>query len=147
METYWSLALMDLEEAQFLHQQKRWRTSIFFYQQFVEKGAKSLLEKVDSEHILLKRTHNPQLVLGAIDNSYSYNEIGEKSAYFNKFYINSRYPGDTYVEVVEEAVNRGLEIALELKIFFEEQHSLLKSYEDELKDSLSFHNIKNKAKE
>ena len=54
MGTFWELALEDYEQAVFCKDAGRNKFAVFHFQQFAEKGAKALLEKIDPAHKNLK---------------------------------------------------------------------------------------------
>jgi len=124
MSEFRRIALQDLEEALFNMQHKRYRSAVFFFQQFAEKSAKALLEKKDSESRLLK-SHAAESILAAYDEQHKVSDLGDKARYLTSFYFNTRYPGDNYAEVVEEQVIKAHKFAMELDDYFVSELELL----------------------
>ena len=121
METYWSIALDDYEQAELCAQLKRNKFAVFHYQQFAEKAAKFLLHKKDPRHKELK-SHKVEEIIIAYDALMEFNDITNKARYLTSFYFNTRYPGDNYVsEITDMQVEHAKKCADELKLFFEKE--------------------------
>ena len=125
MKGYREIALLDLEEALFNLSNNRYRPAVFFFQQFAEKSAKALLEKIDPFHKLLK-SHVIELILEAYDDAHKISDLGDKARYLTSFYFNARYPGDNYSEITEGQANRAKLFAGELEDYFKAE---LQAYE------------------
>ena len=130
MGNYRDIALLDLDEANFNFENKRYRPAVFFFQQFAEKSAKALLEKKDPEHKQLK-SHAVEKILEAYDEAHKTGEIGDKARYLTGFYFDTRYPGDNFAEITEAQAIRAKEFSEDLNVYFKaELEALIKSAND-----------------
>ena len=127
MNGYRDISLKDLDEGNFSLENKRYRSAVFFYQQYAEKSAKALLEKIEPEHKLLK-SHSVEKILEAYDEGHKISEIGDKARYLTGFYFDTRYPGDNYTEITAAQAARAKEFAEALEEYFAaELETLLKA--------------------
>jgi len=108
---------MDLEDATFCLDNKKYRLAVFHFQQFAEKSAKALLEKKDPEHKQLK-SHAVENILEAYDEAHATSQIGDKARYLTSFYFNTRYPGDNFKEITETQAKRAKQFAEDLDAYF-----------------------------
>ena len=130
MGNYRDIALLDLDEANFNFENKRYRPAVFFFQQFAEKSAKALLEKKDPEHKQLK-SHAVEKILEAYDDTHKTSEIGDKARYLTGFYFDTRYPGDNFSEITEAQAIRAKKFSEDLNVYFKaELEALIKSAND-----------------
>ena len=130
MGGYRCIALLDLEEANFNFENKRYRPAVFFFQQFAEKSAKALLEKKDPEHKQLK-SHAIEKILEAYDEAHKISETGDKARYLTGFYFDTRYPGDNFTEITEAQAIRAKEFSNDLNVYFKaELEALAKTSND-----------------
>jgi len=121
METYWGIALEDYENAIFAKDASKNKMAVFYFQQFAEKGAKALLEKIDPEHTFLK-SHRVENILAAYDKNHRCGELSDKARYLTSFYFDTRYPGDNYVAVIDDIqMECALRYANALKEYFENE--------------------------
>lgn len=128
MKTYLDIALEDLKDARKCSENKQWRMAIFAYQQFAEKGAKSLLERINPNSKLLN-SHNVASVLESYNTAHVCSYEGDCARYFTNFYIKTRYPVDDYIEVIEEYIERAEENAQVLYEFYKKEHEKLDKLE------------------
>ena len=117
MSGYRHIALLDLDDANFNFENKRYRTAVFHFQQFAEKSAKALLQKKDPEHRQLK-SHAVEKILEAYDEEHKTSEIGDKARYLTGFYFDSRYPGDNFTGISEAQAKRAKKFSEDLDAYF-----------------------------
>ena len=117
MSDYRKIALLDLEEAIFSYNNKRYRSAAFFFQQFAEKSAKALLHKKDPEHRQLK-SHAVEKILEAYDEAHKVSEIGDKARYLTGFNFIVRNPGDDFMEVSKAQAERAKNFSEDLDLYF-----------------------------
>ena len=130
MGSYRDISLLDLDEAMFNLENKRYRPAVFFFQQFAEKSAKALLEKKDPEHRQLK-SHAVEKILEAYDDVHKTSEIGDKARYLTGFYFDTRYPGDNFTEITKTQAIRAKAFSDDLNVYFKaELEALIKSAND-----------------
>jgi HEPN domain-containing protein len=117
MNNYWIVAQNDLQEALFNMEHEHFRSAVYYFQQFAEKGAKSLLEKRDPHHIQMS-SHNVEYILAAYDAVHKTSDISDKARYLTSFYYNTRYPGDNYTDVEKPQAHKAHEFALVLHEYY-----------------------------
>ena len=117
MSGYRDISLKDWEEAMFCFENNRYRSAVFFFQQFAEKSAKALLEKKDPAHKQLK-SHMVEKILEAYDEAHKVSVIGDKARYLTGFYFDTRYPGDNYADITEAQAQKAKAVAAELEMYF-----------------------------
>ena len=69
MGTFWNIAQEDYEQALFCKSAGKNKYAVYHFQQFAEKGAKALLEKIDPEHKNLK-SHRVETVISSYDSKH-----------------------------------------------------------------------------
>ncbi|MCL2404404.1 MAG: HEPN domain-containing protein [Defluviitaleaceae bacterium] len=124
MADYRSIALLDLDDAIFTYENKRYRTAVFHFHQFAEKSAKALLVKKYPEHKLLK-SHAVEKILESYDEAHTTSEIGDKARYLTGFYFNTRYPGDNFTEITEAQAKKAKQLCEELEKYFVSELEML----------------------
>jgi len=121
MGTFWDIALEDYEQALFCKNAGKNKYAVYHFQQFAEKGSKALLEKIDPEHRNLK-SHRVETVIASYDNTHRSGELSDKARYLTSFYFDTRYPGDNYVEDIDDLqLENALLYANILKKYYEEE--------------------------
>jgi len=118
MATYWKIAKDDWDEAIFNMEHGRHRSAVFYFQQFAEKGAKTLLEKKDSLHNALK-SHRVDTILTAYNQHFAVGDFKDMALYLSSFYFDTRYPGDNYSDVIEIQVVQAYKYAKKLRQYYE----------------------------
>ena len=118
MSTYRSVSQQDFQEAELVLKHRIYRTAVYLFQQFAEKGAKSLLEKKDPTHKSM-RSHRVEDILAAYDEAHKISGLSDMARYLTSFYFNTRYPGDNYSDVTEAQAQKAHQSALELKKYFD----------------------------
>jgi len=127
MGTYWSIALEDYEQALFCRDSGKNKYAVYHFQQFAEKGAKALLEKIDPEHKNLKSLR-AETVIASYDNKHRSGDLSDKARYLTSFYFDTRYPGDNYVDDIDDTqVENALLYADILKGYYEKELKKLES--------------------
>jgi len=126
MYGYREIALLDLEDATFSFEHKRYRSSAFFYHQSAENSAKALLEKKYPQHEQLK-SHAVHKILEAYDEVHMTSDLGDKGRYLNDFCFINFHPNDTYVVVSESQVRKAKNFAEDLEIYFKQELEILAS--------------------
>ena len=101
MGTFWEIALEDYEQAVFCKNAGKNKYAVYHFQQFAEKGAKALLEKIDPEHKNLK-SHRVETIIASYDNKHRSGELSDKARYLTSFYYDTRYPGDNYADIIDD---------------------------------------------
>ena len=129
MSDYRSIALLDLDDAIFCYENKKYRMAVFHFQQFAEKSAKALLEKKDPVHRQLK-SHTVENILEAYDETHKVSEIGDKARYLTSFYFTTRYPGDNFAEISEAQAVRAKKFSEDLDVYFKSELETLKKISD-----------------
>ena len=135
MASYKEISAQDFEEAEFSMKHGRYRPAVYYFQQFAEKGAKSLLEKRDPSHKAM-RSHIAEDILAAYDEEHKVSDISDKARYLTGFYFNTRYPGDNYMEVSEAQAKKAYKFAIELRKYFEAEMTKLEEEVDSVKIEL-----------
>jgi len=119
MGTFWDIALEDYEQAIFCKNAGKNKYAVYHFQQFAEKGAKALLEKIDPDHKSLK-VHRVEAVIASYDNKHRSGELSDKARYLTSFYFDTRYPGDNYASDIDDTqVENALCYANILKEYYE----------------------------
>ena len=101
MGTYWEIAMEDYEQALFCKTAGKNKYAVYHFQQFAEKGAKALLEKIEPEHRHLK-SHRVETIIASYDKAHRSGDLSDKARYLTTFYYDTRYPGDNYAEDVDD---------------------------------------------
>ena len=96
MGTFWEIAMEDYEHALFCKQAGKNKYAVYHFQQFAEKGAKALLEKIDPAHKNLK-SHRVETIIATYDSQHRSGDLSDKARYLTSFYFDTQYPGDNYV--------------------------------------------------
>ena len=118
MGTFWEIALEDYEQAVFCKNAGKNKYAVYHFQQFAEKGAKALLEKIDTEHRNLK-SHRVETIIASYDSKHRSGELSDKARYLTSFYYDTRYPGDNYADEIDDTqVENALLYADILKEYF-----------------------------
>lgn len=103
-------------EALFKHQEGSPSTGCFLAQQAVEKFLKALHVSIGLEP---EKTHDLAGLAGSLIKTYPEMEsFYKKLTVFNRYYIESRYPGD-YPELTWEDCRQALDVANEIKEYIE----------------------------
>lgn len=101
-------------EALLKHREGSPSTGCFLAQQVIEKFLKGLCVSIGLE---LEKTHDLAKLADSLAKSYHEIEVFyKKLAIFNRYYIESRYPGD-YPEFTWEECERAFEISNKIKEF------------------------------
>jgi len=124
MSEYRDIALKDLDDALFALEHKRYRSAVFFFQQFAEKSAKALLQKKEPAHKHLK-SHIVEFILEAYDDVHKASDLADKARYLTSFYYSTRYPGDNYSEITESQAQRAKMFAEILEEYFKAELEVL----------------------
>ena len=119
MGTYWEIALEDYDQGLFCKAAGKNKYAVYHLQQFAEKGAKALLEKIDPEHKNLK-SHRVETIIATYDQRHRSGDISDKARYLTSFYFDTRYPGDNYMGDIDDAqVDNALLYANILKTYYQ----------------------------
>jgi len=121
---YREIAKLDLSEAHFCMEHNRYRSAVFFFQQFAEKSAKALLEQMDPEHKQL-RSYKVERILEAYDETHKTSKIGDMGHYLTRLYASAGFHGDYYSEITEAQALRAKAFAEELEVYFQAEHDAI----------------------
>jgi HEPN domain-containing protein len=124
MGDYWTIAQDDLQEALFNMGHEHYRSAVYYFQQFAEKGAKALLEKKDPNHIQM-RSHNVENILAAYDTIHKVSDLSDKARYITGFYFNTRYPGDNYTDINKAQAEKAYSFVIILNDYFKSELKML----------------------
>lgn len=109
--SYYDLAKEDMLTVEALQGSKRFNNIAILCQQVCEKMLKSVAENV-IEVELYSRQHKLHRIYKQIVGVTSGLDIPEEDLMFlSDFYIDARYPGDSFIRVSQEEVNRCCSIA------------------------------------
>ena len=115
---YRTIALDNLDDADFCIKHEKYRTAAFFLQQYAENSAKALMAKLMPSHKLMK-SHAADRILFAYDDEHKDTKIGEMVRYLAGYYIDLDDDDSSIVYVTEGEALQCRAYASELEVFFQ----------------------------